>query len=85
MIKKYNRLSLLFGIPGFLMQGFLFIWGQEIWGCLGVLLFMVALGFHAKSLGRSPAWGGLGILGWFSVIALLFLKDKTTTAATPKV
>lgn len=85
MIKKFNRLSLILGIPGFFMQGFLFIWGQEIWGMLGILFFMAGLGFHAKSLGRSPAWGLLGLLGWFSLIALIFLKNKTTTENfTPK-
>lgn len=58
------------------MQGFLFLWGQELWGLLGILFFVVGLGFHAKSLGRSPVWGLAGLLGWFSLLLLIFLKDK---------
>jgi len=81
MIKKYNRLSLLFGIPGFLMQGFLFIWGQEVWGLAGLLLFAVGIAFHAKSLGRSLFWGLTGLLGWFSMLVLLFLKDRSNQSA----
>ena len=77
MIKKYNRLSLIFGIPGFFLQGLLFVWGQEVWGLLGILLFMIGLALHAKALGRRPLWGLLGALSWFSVLVFVFLKDKT--------
>ena len=41
-----------------------------------MFLFIIGIVFHAKSLGRSPAWGIAGLLCWFSPIFLLFLKDK---------
>jgi len=77
MIKKYNRLSLIFGIPGFFLQGLLFVWGQEVWGLLGIFLFMIGLAFHARSLGRTAWWGLIGLFSWFSLLVLFFLKDKT--------
>jgi len=83
MIKKYNRLSLIFGVPGFFLQGFLFIWGQEVWGLLGVLLFMLGVSFHARSLGRTAWWGLIGCLSWFSLMVLIFLKDKSSPSKPP--
>ena len=87
MIKKYTNLSMMFGVPGFILQGFLFVPSLKLLGLLGIALFVTGLVFYAKSVGHYPAWGLLGLLGWFGIIGIMCLRDKTLTqeeTAKPK-
>lgn len=89
MIKKYNNLSLLYGIPGFILQIFIFSSAPtlKILGLFGLVLFIIGFAYYAKGIGRHPAWGLLGLLGWIGVIIIICLKDKTLTpqeAAAPR-
>ena len=81
MIKKYNRLSLFYGIPGFLLQGLVFLPALtfKILGLLGLVLFIIGLGCYVKSIGHHPAWGLLGLLSWIGIIVILCFKDTTLT------
>lgn len=81
MVKKYNKLSLFYGVPGFLLQGLIIVPYPvfRILGLLGLVLFIIGLSYYAKSIGRHPTWGFLGLLSWFGIIIILCLKDKTLT------
>ena len=96
MIKKYNNLSFLFGIPGIILQvaGVMMAEkttapGQEInpegWALVavlaGTLMFLVGLAYYAKAKGRSPAWCLLAFFSCFGLLILYFLKDHTATKA----
>jgi len=77
----YNRLSLAFAVPGFILLFFhylpLFDWGalrtpDVLW--LGsVIMLALGFGYHAKYRGRSFLLGPL--LGCFGVVGLVVLKD----------
>lgn len=88
MIAEYNNKSLLFGIPGILLQ----IGGrvaQEMGGTeamaaaglaaalLGTVLLMVGLAYYAKAKGRHPAWCLMAFLSIIGLIVLAVLKDQS--------
>jgi hypothetical protein len=92
MIKKYNTLSFVWGIPGILIQIFgimlrRFAQTQDMpplyddLGRLVVLFGIIALliGFvyYAKAKGRSAWWCLFGFLSLIGLIVLACLKDKT--------
>ncbi|CAN5831468.1 hypothetical protein BH09VER1_BH09VER1_47510 [soil metagenome] len=83
--KKYNRISLLLGVPGILLQflpsalvepGHDNDWTSAAL-LLGVVLFGTGLSFLAKSKGRSAWWGVLGILSVVGGLIIAILKDRS--------
>ena len=90
MIAKYNRISLLLGIPGILLQiaGNVMTRSMAEGGSpmallglplmlLGTVMLMVGLAFYAKAKGRHPAWCLMGLLSLVGLIVLGCLKDKS--------
>ena len=79
MIRKYNNISLAWGVPGLviqtagsLLQEYLMMW-------LGTLLFLIGLGYYAKAKGRHPAWCLMAFLSIIGLIVLGCLKDYGST------
>ncbi len=83
MIKKYNNISLAWGIPGLVIQtaGFLLQDNWEMW--LGTLLFVVGLAYYAKAKGRHPAWCLMAFLSLIGMIVLGCLKDYGSPPPVP--
>ena len=75
MIKRYNSISLAFGIPGIILQAAGLLLMEPIHPDMSLLmlpggaLFMIGLAYYAKAKGRHPAWC-LGLL------ILMLLSDK---------
>jgi hypothetical protein len=72
-IRSLNNLSLLFGVPGLILQ----VASNAVQGPAraavalgGLLLLVVGLALSAKTKGRNPAWGLMGLL---SCLGLGFL------------
>jgi len=91
MIARYNRLSFLFGIPGLIVQAVGFtmrIQGHDLAGRLvilvGLILLTIGLALYAKSLGRSPAWGLVGLLSIIGLVILASLKDYAPNTEVEK-
>ncbi len=82
MIKKYNNISLAFGIPGLIVQTFGVISQITIISLVGAVLLIVGLGYYAKSKGRHPAWCLLGLLSILGIIILALLQDKSSETGT---
>ena len=86
MIAKYNRWSLMFGVPGVIVQiagVSVFHLGQRgptLPGALSILfggiLLTIGLAFYAKAKGRSFAWCIMGIFGIIGLAVLAALEDK---------
>jgi serine/threonine protein kinase len=85
--RKLNRLSLAFGLPGFLLSTLLtpFVWTAEpsaIWWLISMLapfsaaLFLVGLACAALYKGRHPCWSFLALLFLPGLIVFLFLTDR---------
>ena len=86
MIAEYNKKSLVFGIPGIILQiagnfmrtpnglftplGWLAVLG-------GTALLLVGLAFYAKAKGRHSAWCLFAFLSLIGLIVLACLKDKS--------
>jgi hypothetical protein len=95
MIKKYYKLSLLLGLPGFLLHVIAVNLAVGIMmsstgtaptvaiACVillaGSVPFIVGLGYSAKAKGRHPAWALLGFLGLFGLIMLALMRDRERT------
>lgn len=86
MIKRYNRLSFVFGIPGIALQilGMAMRFnGHDLQGRMvafaGIVLLIIGLALYAKALGRNPAWGILGVLSIFGLLILASLSDYSET------
>lgn len=81
-----NRTSLMFGVPGIVLQivgalmGRDIIPGGETVGLIvqiaGTILLIVGLSFYARAKGRHPAWGLLGLLSIIGLIVLAVLPDR---------
>jgi hypothetical protein len=56
VIKRYNRISFLWGVPGLGLQVAGALLDQFLVGLLGTLLLIVGFAYYAKSRGRHPAW-----------------------------
>jgi 4-amino-4-deoxy-L-arabinose transferase-like glycosyltransferase len=77
MIARYNNTSMALAVPGLIVQ----VVGQFVLQIpyvtiAGTVLVMVGLGYYAKAKGRHWAWGLLGLLSIFGLIALAILPDK---------
>jgi hypothetical protein len=85
MIKRYNTISLLLGVPGLIMQFAGPLWvikdPRSSLACvlpfLGATLLILGLGYYAKSKGRSWNWGWFGLLGIIGFVVLACLRDDT--------
>lgn len=79
MIKELNNKSLIYGIPGLLIQSvFLFI--DPLISLLGTALLIIGLSYYSRAKGHSGYFGFLGLLSWLGIIVLILLKDKHITA-----
>jgi O-antigen/teichoic acid export membrane protein len=88
MIKRYNNLSFVFGVPGLIVQ----IVGnvlraQQPNSLLPILvvlggtgLLLVGFAYYALAKGRNPAWCLVAFLSCIGLIILALLKDKSGTA-----
>ena len=56
MIKKYNNISLAWGVPGLVIQTAGILCDQPLVMWLGSLLFLVGLAYYAKAKRQHPAW-----------------------------
>ncbi|MEW6170106.1 MAG: hypothetical protein AB1472_00885 [Candidatus Omnitrophota bacterium] len=75
MIKELNKKSLIYGIPGLIIQSvFLFI--NPLISLLGSILLIIGLAYYAKAKGHSGYFGIFGILGIIGLLVLIPLKDK---------
>lgn len=75
MIKKYNNISLAWGIPGIVLQIAGNVIGELLVILVGTILLMVGLAYYAKAKGRSPAWCLMGFFSLIGLIVLACLKD----------
>ena len=75
MIKKYNNISLAWGIPGIVLQIAGHVVGQPLLLLVGTILLMIGLAYYGKAKGRSPAWCLMGFLSIIGLIVLACLKD----------
>jgi hypothetical protein len=90
MLASENRKSLMFGIPGIVLQlagNFMMpsvdqagASGAALLGLcvalLGTALLIVGLGFYAKGKGHHFAWGLMGLLSIIGIIVLAILPDR---------
>ena len=86
MIKKYNNMSFLYGVPGLVIQvaGGFMEWGDmmipgmgRLVALVGLVLFIVGLCYYAKAKGREATWGLMGLLSLIGLIVLACLKDRS--------
>jgi len=82
MIKKYNNISLAFGIPGLIIQAYGAISQIPIITLWGAILLIIGLCYYAKSKNRHPAWGLLGLLSIIGLIILALFPDKASDSST---
>jgi predicted tellurium resistance membrane protein TerC len=94
MIKKYNSLSFVFGVPGILLRFLSFVptvftssKSLAILGFfsvffVGTALLLAGLGYYAKSRGRSWTYCFFAFLGIIGLIVLMCLKDLTLSNQT---
>jgi hypothetical protein len=94
MIVEYNRKSLIYGIPGIILQiGGSFLRTSEgeltLPGALliliGTALLLVGFVYYAKAKGRHPAWSLLGFLSLIGLLILALLKDKSNLPSSEAV
>ena len=90
MIKRYNNISLLMGVPGIIMQITGYIMSQSPSQVVLGLLIMIAgagllcggLTFYAIGKGQPGIWGLIGMLGIIGIIVLACLPDRTLDGRT---
>lgn len=80
-IERLNRISLLLGAPGLLLQVVGQIVGDEPYVLLGsgltvagTILLIAGLASFARMRGRSGWWAALGLLSCFGLLALIVLS-----------
>lgn len=93
MDARLNRTSLLFGIPGVLIQiaapvfSYFVLPGNssfpETMAGVGTILLLIGLGYYAKAKGRSAWWCLLGFLSIIGLIILACLEDRSGTTPRP--
>ncbi len=79
MIKKFNNLSLIIGIPGIVIQAYGAIVKLPELQIAGSIILLVAFYYYAVSKGRHPAFCLLGLLSIFGLLILGALKDKSSS------
>ncbi len=77
MIKKYNNLSLLIGVPGILVQAFGTIENIPALLITGTVILLVAFYYYAVAKGRHPAFALFGLFSLIGLLVLASLKDKS--------
>jgi hypothetical protein len=92
MINRYNNLSLLWGVPGLVLQfgGRLMQRSNtplspsatfDVLGPVlilaGTLALLIGFAYYAKAKGRSAWWSLFAFLSILGVLVLVWLKDKT--------
>jgi hypothetical protein len=84
MIKRYNNLSFVFGLPGLVLQVVGLMLDTQLRSNLGfvvelggTVLLLTGFSYYAKAKGRHPAWCLVAFLSCFGPIILAFLKDKS--------
>ncbi len=90
MIKAYNRMSFVLGIPGLLIQA-LGLYMVEGTGnsrgwlivAIGGIVFMVGLAYYAKAKTRSPWWCLLGLFSLLGMIILAIMPDESYDDQAP--
>jgi hypothetical protein len=88
MIKRYNNLSFVFGVPGIIAQIFGNFYMQSHPNSLsgplitlgGTGLLLVGFAYYALAKGRNPAWCLVAFLSCLGLIILALLKDESGTA-----
>jgi hypothetical protein len=87
MIARYNQKSLMFGVPGLVLQVVGNVLANPQMGanqpivgglCLlaGTALLVVGFAYYAMAKGRSPLWCLAGFLSCCGLIILALLKDQ---------
>ena len=87
MDKALNRTSLIWGVPGVIVQtvGWIIAKGAQtapfaLFGSLvffgGTGLLLVGLVYYARAKGRSGWWGLVGLLSCVGILVLAFLPDR---------
>ena len=87
MIKKHNRTSLRWGIPGIaLMTGgpmMSMIWENEALDWLvsvcalsGMAMLFIGFVYYLKAKRQHPAWAATALLSWIGIIWMALLKDR---------
>lgn len=87
MIAAYNKTSLVFGVPGIVLQIVgnvltrtstdpLIATGGLVVLVVGTALLLVGLAYYAKAKGQHPAWCLMAFLSVIGLIVLALLKDK---------
>ena len=95
MIREFEHRSLLWGIPGIILQiagGLVFsMQVSRLWSVLGICtgvvglgLFVVGLTYYCRARGRHAAYSLLYFGKLFNFLDLLFLKDKTEHTGKPE-
>ncbi len=88
MLKKYNNLSLCFGIPGLVLQiaGFVLNTpeGHLVLKVAGTALLLIGLTYYARAKGQHPAWCLAAFLSIVGLIILACLRDKSLSQADEK-
>ncbi len=91
MIARYNRSSLLFHVPGVILQLVagsaigsqlkdLMLLGWLSW-VFGTVLLAIGLAYDAKAKGRSLAWCLMAFLSIWGVFVLALLEDRSGSTA----
>jgi len=97
MVKRYNNISLCFGVPGLILQilGFILRSPQRhadgkvpatvfLILLAGTVLLLIGLAYYAKAKGRHPAWCLLAFLSIIGLVVLGCLRDKCVTQTEQK-
>tara|TARA_B100001123_G_C14701993_1_gene785649 strand:- start:3 stop:440 length:438 start_codon:yes stop_codon:yes gene_type:complete len=74
-IKKLNRISFAFALPGLALQ-VAASRSSPFLALLGSILFLVGLGYYAKMKGRDAAWGLVGLLSCIGFVILAVLPKR---------
>jgi hypothetical protein len=89
MVKRYNNLSLLYFVPGLIIQvAGLVLFNNTVSpqplnilsaGLIiaGTLMAVTGFGYYAKAKGRSMFWGICGFIGFPGLLMLSTLKDRS--------
>ena len=85
MIRRYNNLSLLLGVPGLILQGvgnYMRVSADSnqlvagIAPLAGTGLLLAGLAYYAQAKGRVRAWCLMAFLSIIGIIVLACLKDE---------
>ena len=79
MLRALNRKSLVYGVPGLLIQGVGIVIHPAMI-LLGTVLLIIGLAYYAKAKGHSGLFGLFGLLSWVGILVLIVLKDHYETA-----